>query len=101
MRRAGGDVVALVAERADRTGAETRALTASVAGARGRRDRWNLKRLGKAERAAIGMPKPIDRVNENADRRKMHGLGAARPLLKRPMRRPAERIERRRAELSR
>ena len=57
--------------------------------------------LGEAQRAAIGMPKAVARMNQKADRRGMDRLGALRPSLERQERRPAKGKQRVAAEFAR
>ena len=101
MRDAGGDVVAADEERADRTGAKAGLRGAEFARARRRLPRRDVERFGKAERAAIGVPEAVDRVDEEAERRGMDRLGPPRPLLEGEVRWAAERIKRDRSEVLR
>ncbi len=92
---AGGDVVAVRGERADRTGAEARARDTGLARARRARASAGMA-IGSAkrERAAIAVPQAVVGMDQQPERRDMHGLGAHRPTLERPVRRPVEGIER-------
>ena len=99
MGDAGADVVAGGRERPDRASFQAPASEARIAG--GRSGLWlgDGERVGKAQRAAIGVPQPVAGMDQNSDRRDMDGLGAPRPLLERQPRRPAKGKQRCRAEL--
>ena len=101
MGHAGRDIVAGARERAHRTGFQAPAPGAGFTWARERRRRWNGELFAKTERAAVGMPEPVARMDEDSDRRGMDRLGPARPLLERPERRAAEGEEGRAAEFAR
>ena len=59
------------------------------------------ERFAEAKRAAIGMPKPVMRMDEKPDRRGMDRFGALRPSLERQKRRAAKRKQRSGAEFAR
>ena len=98
MRRAGGDVVAVAGEGADRTSGEAWPRDAGLAGACRRAKLGDRKALGEGERAAVAAPQADDGMDQQAERRDMHRLRPSRPALKRLVRRAAERIERARVE---
>src|SRR5277367_6697598 len=101
MTCAGGDVIACGRKRAYWTGSQAPAAGAGFARTRDCGRFGHGERLAKAERAAVRMPQPIALMDQKADRRGMDRLGAARPLLERPERRPAKGEQRFRAEFAR
>ncbi len=101
MASAGADVVAGSRECADGTGAQARASFAGLARTWRRREFGNVERFAEPKRSAVAVPKPVAGMDQDANRRWMDRLGAPRPLLERPERRPAEGEKRRRAEVAR
>src|SRR5262249_11512213 len=86
----GRHVVAPLAEGPDRAGGQAGLLRAAVTGPRPLCARRQGQPFGKGERAAVGMPKTIVRVNEDAERRRRHRLRPHGPALERQIGRPPE-----------
>ena len=93
MSAATRDLIAIRGERVDGTGAHARALRAGFARALADRGARGRQLLRQRESAAVAVPQPVFAVDQHPERRRPQRLGASRPGRKRPIRRPAERIQ--------
>jgi hypothetical protein len=80
-------------ERGDRAGREARSARTLFARVRGSYPRAQVHPLTQSDCAAIGMPKPPSRMDQQPQRRAMHRLRPERPCLEIEPRRAAERIK--------
>ncbi len=101
MAGAGINIEALPAEGAYRAGREAGLGGAALARRSRRGPGRQVDGLGKGQRRAVSVPQPMLGMNEDPQRRREHCLRPLRPALERPIGRPAERIDRRRAGRSR
>ena len=81
VRGAGGDVVALGGQRPDRAGRETGLVGAALAGARAAVAGRQAEPFAEGQGAAISVPQSVVGMDQRADGRGVHRLGALRPAL--------------------
>src|SRR6185295_18877080 len=79
------DIVGRPGEGADRAGRQAGSVGAGVARSGSHLPSWHVDPLRKEKGSAVGMPKSIIGVDQDADGRGRDGFGPHRPALKRPV----------------